>query len=30
MKTASGRERKIRALVEMLARGETIYTQGQK
>lgn len=30
MKTASGRERKIRALVEMLARGETIYPQGPK
>lgn len=30
MKTASGRERKIRTLVEMLARGETIYPQAKK
>jgi uncharacterized protein YdeI (YjbR/CyaY-like superfamily) len=29
MKTAAGRERKIRTLVEMLARGETIYPQGR-
>lgn len=30
MKTEAGRQRKIAAFVEMLARGETVYPQGKK
>ncbi len=30
MKTAAGREKKIKAFVDMLKRGETIYPQGKK
>ncbi len=30
MKTPAGRERKIAAFVEMLAKGETIYPQNKK